>query len=361
LEVGFTHTFYVDEAGHAGANYLDSDQPFHIAGGFLVPEHGTTTLDRGLQVVTGESSEIRGSRLTRTRRGQELAATAIHSLREDGATPFFWALERSYCIAGKLVDVFLDPDYYPECAWLPVWDYNKRDEVSQLLAVTAPAELLDDFGRAYRRPQRDAWQSVLERLVDSLRQAREAMLADTFESAQRVLDDIIEREDMGADHAEHAALNIPALVQVLRLVDRYVEWKGGTFRTVHDQNVQFEHRFRWILQALSVEPDCSADFAMPNGRVERLLLGRLRSLEFGDSKNSRGLQAADLLVSSIARVTKGILTPPEQWRPATKKLAREVLPPIMGEIPTFGGMYAKTDTKVRLVIAMTVGDDPVPA
>jgi hypothetical protein len=356
LTVGFTHTFYVDEAGHAGANYLDSEQPFHVAGGFLVPESAPATLTRGLQAITRDGTEVKASRLTRNGRGQELAATAIRSLREDGATPFFWALERSYCIAGKLVDVFLDPDYYPECGWLPTWNYEKRDEVSQLLAVVAPPELLDDFGRAYRAPERDTWLAILQRLVEALRAKQETLLADTFEAAHKVVDEIISREHMGEDHAEHAALNIPALVQVLRLVDRYVEWKGGTFRTVHDHNAQFEPRFKWMINALNVGPDQTAEFAMPNGRLERLLFSRLDVLEFADSKVTPGLQAADLLVSAIARVTKDVPVPPEQWPLAKKKLAREVLPPIMDEVPAFGGMYAKMDTKVRLVIAMSAAD-----
>jgi hypothetical protein len=353
--MGATHTFYADEAGHAGINYLDAQQPFHIAGGFLVPEQHEQSFAEQFNQIRSGSAELKGGTLTKSTSGQRRAATAIRSLRKAGAVPFFWAMQRSYCIAGKVVDVFLDTAYYPECAWLALADVDQREEVTQTIVTSVPPGVLEAFATAYRKPQRDAWAAVLDGIADAMRTAGEAKLEATFRGARKALDVVIEAEDLGNAHTELAALNVPALMHALRLVDRYVEFIGGMYRVIHDVNVQFEEPFRSTISSHQVGPDEPCEILLPNGRRHRQFLRRMTTLEFANSKAVLGLQAADLLVSSVGRVTKKIPTPPEVWPVELQQLALEVLPPIMDEVSAFAGMYAQLDTKARLVIGMMSG------
>ncbi len=346
------HRFYIDEAGHAGANYLDESQPFHIAGGYLVPDDKREAFSAVLERVTKGQGEVKGARLTRTPGGQRKATAYIRLFGEAGAVPFFWAMEREYCIAGKIVSVFLDPAYYQECAWLPLWDLNRREEITERLVDVLSPELLRRFGEAYRAPSEASWDAFLRDLQAELASTGDGRLASTFGAARSAINKIVSCEDMRDEHANMAALNMPALMHCLRMVDRFIDYRGGSFTIVHDANVQFEKHFTQMVSRWQVAANRPAELRMPDGYMHREFLRNVDSICFRDSKEVRELQAADILVSSLARLTKKIPTPPNRWPTEMRELATVTLPPILHEVSLLGGMYAHMDTKTRLLIAM---------
>lgn len=351
-------TFYADESGNAGANYLDTSQPFHVAGGLLVPAESEAKVRAELTHCRGSGTELKGSQMLRKPTGLKRATACLQSLKDCGAVPFYWVMEREYCIAGKLIDVFLDPAYYPEATWLRLLDFERRDELTQTVLESVSQSVLHAFAEAYRSPSVEGWRTILDAVIEELRLKRKRKLCATFRAARANVESIIDHEHTGQTHSEYSALNIPALAHTLRMVDRFVEYRRGRFRLVHDVNTQFDASFRSMLTMLCREVP-NPELARGKRDSYRLFVTKLAEYSFADSCAEVGLQGADLVVSAVARLLRNIPYPPNKWPLETRDLANLLMPSLLQQTALFGGLYGQMDTKIRLFLA-TVDVDFTP-
>jgi hypothetical protein len=210
-----THTFFVDESGHAGANYLDAAQPFHVAAGILVSNNQRDELQAEIDRLRkpGET-ELKGSALVRSPSGQKRLLRILEQTVAKFGTRFFVIMERRFCIAAKLVDVFLDPAHQDGVDWLPTSAVMRRRVITELLHRELPADTLEKFARAYQTPSPEALSAVLRQVIADTASRKMNDLASAFQGALDSLDRICEAEIRGDEdttHRQWAALNIPAL------------------------------------------------------------------------------------------------------------------------------------------------------
>jgi hypothetical protein len=307
-------TLYCDESGNTGPDYLNEAQPVHVVAGWLVPkrrEHQWNTAVAQLRDENG-ASELKGARLLGTRRGVEIAARILEVSREHGCIPRSLVAFKKHCLSLRVVEIFLDPASNPDASWLPEGADETRREVATLLWTLTP-DRLRSFAEPFRTPDPASWRQILLGFVRDLQAASpepatEAVVANLVRSFRHaaepaVLDEIIDGERVGASgwgggkRYEAMSLNFPAFLHLIRQIDPFLEHMAAVCHVVHDETLQFE-------AALSQGVETFArigrvEIRSQDGTPWRLSTGCFRSFKTANSRESLGIQAADVLASCV--------------------------------------------------------------
>ncbi|MEI9942222.1 MAG: DUF3800 domain-containing protein [Pseudomonadota bacterium] len=302
-----THTFFVDESGHAGANYLDAAQPFHVAAGMLVRNEHKEDLRRAIDGERRQgASELKASTLLRSASGQKRLLRILEQTASEPGARFFVVMERRFCITAKLVDVFLDPELQDGVDWLPTSALSRRRVITELLHRELPTDTLEGFARAYQTPSEEAFAVVLRQVIQDTASLKLDDLASAFKGALANVERICEAEIRGDEtstHGQWAALNIPALMHLLRYVDVHMDSRGA-YSVVHDTSVEFEALFTRVTKMFSASGSSAVDLTLEDGTRHRAALRNFTDFKMEDSKTEPILQVADLIASSIARAAR---------------------------------------------------------
>lgn len=339
-------TLFVDESGNAGMNYLDASQPVHVSAGFLVcNEHLGDVAEAVRAHLEGSAREQKGTSLLPSASGRQRALEFLEAVGNARALPFFVVMERRFSIAGKLVDVFLDPMHHGAADWLPTTDVVQRMSATERLAELADAKLLDAFAGEYRQPSEAGFRRVLEPLVARLRNGGEERLAASFEGALSALTVIVEAEDYSSEkfkHGQWAALNVPSVKHLLGMVDRVLDGTGRRADVVHDETREFGPALAEMVRSARTPGAPSVDVPFSDGRLFRALLRNLDTFTMRDSAATPGLQAADVLAGAVNRVVRKALTG-ARFDESLLRLAAATLPALIYEeddpSPRFAGVY----------------------
>ncbi len=349
--------FYADEAGHAGINYLATDQPVHVAGGFLIRSEA---VDGAREVIRQHfpKGEVKANALLRRANGPARVARVLRDLAAARVMPFFYLAHRRFSLVGKIVDVFLDPEHQPLVDWLPTSSFKERHAITELLYEGLDQSVLELFAAAYRVPTVESFSEVLRAVIANAKRLGDRRLTLAFEGALGAVEVITEHETYGDETGKHgtwAALNLPALMHLLRFVDTAADGRGP-LAVVHDQNDEFARLFAASVSRTTVRNSSRSDFRFPDGTQFRATFRNVASFATADSKLEPMLQAADLLVSSIARVAKACAAHGPAVDDDIKELAALTTAGLLQpneDVPWFAGAYAHTKTKGDLILAAT--------
>ncbi len=354
------HQFYVDESGNAGMNYLDAGQPFHVAGGFLVSHDRLSSVESVVQSFLNDGQgEIKGTRLMRSAAGQRRAIALLEQLGAAGAVPFFIIMDRAFSIAGKVVDVFLDPMHQPNVDWLPTSDIPQRQAITEMLSARVSSRTLGAFVAAYKHPTHDGFKAVLETLVADLNDLGEARLAHGFQGAIEHLDVIVADEtydDEDTKHRQWAALNVPAFKHLIGKVDRFMDAVPTRFDIIHDQTHEFAEPLARTVEFFRIPDAPHVDVPLVGGRSVRGIFRNVDQFSTADSKETPALQAADVLASSVARVARTGVTD-RNWSKHIQRLAELTLPALFYDEdtesePLNAGFYGPEKVWMDLMVNM---------
>jgi hypothetical protein len=350
---------FVDEAGHAGANYLDVHQPFHVAAAWLVVPNGVRRVDVALEKIGPPSEERKGSRVLKNDNGVRRVVRFLEAMGQAGAIPFFVVMERRFAVAGKFVEVFLDPLTNPGATWLPTIDPERRRKLAERLGDTLPAALLDRFAAAYRAPSEPEFSAIVaeaEGVLAGMGDPELKLVASSLAVARNLVAEIVEYEtyqDETTKHAQWAALNVPALGHLLRMVDRLVDGAGVTYDVVHDENVQFDVPFKRVVASYSGPGAEKVDVTLADGRPFRGIYRNLATFRLESSTSMPGLRAADVLAAAVAKVAKEAVQPTHPRTRNMLDLARLTMPGLFYEPtqPQLAGFYGHDRTLTKLLAA----------
>ena len=347
------YTFFVDESGHAGINYLDNRQPDHVAAGILISKESEAELRN---VLASDSGEFKGRALLTSSPGRRRAIETLLSAQKLDARWFWVLMDREFSIAGKIVDVFLDPRHNSTARWLPPTAFAARKEIAADLAKNLNQATLHDFARAYRAPRAEDFRKILERLVHEASALGRDRLAKAFKGAIACVDQITEAETYGGTdrtHADLGALNLPCLCHLLRLVDRFVDGRGK-FSTVHDNNVQFQEIFQSYIAEISRHQNFTADVVTDDGSLFRPFLQNHQDFRMVDSKDEAIVQLADIVAAAVTRLAKNVRSR-DVMKDDIKKLASLLTPFLLYEStdhsPHFAAAFADDDLIAGLILA----------
>lgn len=349
---------YCDEAGNAGSNWLDTAQPYHVEAGWLVGPSNRAAFQSAIEdaATQTQAGELKGSTLLRRPSGVATIVRLLKKLGASGGLPFFIIADRRFCIAGKAVDTFLDPSTNPAAEWLPTSACHRRQDVWEIVSAL-PDEALATFAEAYRAPSPEGFENAIRALVDGLRAADAGTaLINSFQAALPHAAAICQREthaSVDSSHGVATALNTPVFFHLVKKADRFMDTKKGhQMVVVHDEIRSFEDALRRTVEILSFPAGATPEYVGHDSELVRLGVQNVARFETAASSSVQGLQAADLLASSVARLARD-LRHGRSWSDELHELAHLILPALMtendDESPLFAGMLAHRDEIARLL------------
>lgn len=312
-------TLYCDESGNSGINYLDEGQPVHVIAGWLVPQHREEAWISAVDAIRIEAGvdELHGVRLLKSRAGRDTALRVLEAGLKSGCVPVSLVAWKDHALALRAVETFLDPYTNPAAAWLPTGANDTRTRIAALLCDHA-GDALREFGRTFKHPECSAWIEVAAALAGALcaaeTTAEDRAIADRVVASlqaaatARVMGEILEEEHTGVEgnrkRNEVMALNFPMFLNLLRSTDQMLERQGARCGVVHDATLEFEGALaEGVAQFKRVG---KLETIMEDGTVSRLSTASYDSFRTASSVEHPGLQAADVLASSIGKAAKKV-------------------------------------------------------
>ena len=354
------YSLFCDESGNAGANYLDLEQPFHVAAGLLVHERSIEPVRAIVRGAIGrtQAAELKGSRMLRSRGGQRDTLAVLRAVaRVDGVVPLFVAGERRYCIAGKAVETLLDPFTNPSAHWLPNHLPDVRESAWESVSLL-PDEVLRVFAEAYEQPTRDGLADAARALSLALVGQGQTRLATSFAAAAHHVDAILEEEFMdnvgGFKHGYNTALNLPMFLHVAKLADRLVEARGnGVIDVVHDEIRWFDRVFGRGISVLSAGGGPAIELPRDDGSSIRMNLTQVRSYSVSKSVDEPCIQVADLIAAVAGRMLKDGQLAGTSSSSELRELGQLVTGALFVDPPVFAALVASRRTKAMVAAALS--------
>lgn len=303
-------SFYCDEAGNTGPDYMHRDQPVYVLAGVLVPSAKRLLLRKALKELRAEYDEafnkpaipeLKSMHLLKTPTGRRLLKEFAHGIMDSGLLPVFVIAEKRFSAAGKLIETFLDPDSNPAAEWLGTADNVARRELANQISERLPTDLLEEFVRAYRQPSVDDFRHVLERCIDAAHAMADRQIEATFRTALASADKIVAAELVSDDQplrrAVNISLNVPVFHMLLHIVDDAMSVMGRG-ELVHDRTSQFEPGLRFWFDVLSRIPPFRAEGILREGPL-RMGIGHVTKLRLSSAEHHQELLAADYLAGIV--------------------------------------------------------------
>lgn len=109
-------TFFVDESGNTGTDWLNIDQPFFVYGGWLIPNENIDNVNIYLSefIMKEQSGELKSNKILKRNDGLKLFDEIFNSLLCDfSALPVFAVVDKEFMVSAKIVETFFDYAYNP--------------------------------------------------------------------------------------------------------------------------------------------------------------------------------------------------------------------------------------------------------
>ena len=303
-----TATFYCDESGNSGANYIDPAQPFFAVGGFLIPD--VKLLDAALVVERvrvrslPQARELKAATVLRRTSGPGVVADIVSQLVGLPALPLFVLAEKRFCLSAKVIETFLDPAYNVKITNFFTTDRRVKGQLANDLLRLLSPEALDLFAAAYRNPTEEALREALVLLGMEAGSRLSPEVAALLSGAEPHLTDIAESE--GWHKGRLNGINLPAVLSLFQMVELAARALDTTVsKFVHDEIATYEDAYReTFLSFRAVGTDV---IKYPNGHPGLTGLKSIVTFETQASHASPFIQAADLMVGAITRVAQKAL------------------------------------------------------
>lgn len=321
---------YCDESQNDGPNYLNKSQPFYVIAGWVVPDTAivaaSVEMESLRQKYCKDSPELSFGVF---KRRPQIICKSMERLGALGLVPLYVVAEKKYCIAGKIVETFLDPFYNPRVALAFTGDIPTKQEIANTLYTKLSESSLARFAKAYRTPTKPEMERALTEVVAECRRVVNPELAELIEGSIPKLAEIAESEVEAVSSWGKAmgTLNLPCLISFLMLIEEL--GRKDCLRAkkiVHDEQGPYQEDYR---RAFREHREADEQRIQINGmRVPYGAIRMIDEFEVQSSKTQPLVQAADLLAGSIAHLAKALIAG-QTLHEQEIELARLVLPPLL--------------------------------
>jgi hypothetical protein len=327
---------YCDESGNSGPNYLDAGQPFYVLAGWLIPEdrlvNVAVAIDQFRSKHFRQRDELKSSAVLRNDQTKHLCVTLFHTLGELHCVPLYLVAEKRFCVAGKIIETFLDPAYNDIVKNPFTYDVTTKQEIANTLYNLLPDDIVKQFAEAYRQPTATTLGKALREVAKTVESYVSPELAKAVTGCEIHIDEIAEVEAETSPLGDVAGtLNMPCLVSFLMLVENLGRiGMAHPIKVVHDQQHAYQEGYERIFKMHRRLPRLFA--RLPHSELGFSNLEHVADFEMRDSKSSPLIQAADLLAGVIHHCCRlavhgGAVTDGD------KELAAAILPGILATEP----------------------------
>ena len=299
---------YCDESGNSGPNYLDQGQPFYVLGGWLVPEDRVVdvnvAIDQFRQKHFPQLQELKTSSILRNDRTKRAGAELFRILGQLHCVPLYLIAEKRYCVAGKIVETFLDPAFN-ELVRDPITsDVETKQEIANTLYEQLDRGAMDGFAQAYMEPTPGALDAALTNVVSAIDRDISEALGRALLGSRAHMDAIAKAEgDHWLSHNLDATLNLPCLISFLMLVENLGRLGlARPIRVIHDEHQSYEEGYKQIFELHRGMPRLFA--RLPHNDAEYSNLEHVAVFETRTSISCLPIQAADILAGVLGHCCK---------------------------------------------------------
>ena len=299
---------FCDESGNSGPNYLDVAQPFYVLAGWLVPDSLVT--EAAVLVETfrrdhfGQLPEFKAAAILRSNRTKQLGAQLFRRLGELGCVPLQLVAEKRFCVAGKVVETFLDPAFNHLLKDAFTGDVETKKEIANTLYEQIEPAALNEFAEAYRKPTSDAIEQALRTVAGAVdRDVSSALARAVLGSVPQIAEIARAEGNHWLPNNVDATLNLPCLVSFLMLIENLARLGlAQPVHIVHDQQHTYEEGYKRIFELHRGFPRLFA--RLPSSSLTYGGLEHVATFETRASLDSPLVQAADLLAGTMAHAFK---------------------------------------------------------
>ncbi len=218
---------YCDESGNDGPNYLEASAPFYVIARWVVPEKAV--VDAAVEIESLRQKHCRDAtelKFKTFRKKPSVVCETMTRLGQIGLVPIYVVAEKRYCVAGKIVETFLDPYYNNRLSMPFTYDLPTKQELANALYDRLSEKALRDFAAAYREPTQEGLESALAAIAAECRHCVIAGILPVNKSLHSLFDVLVRQvlEAGGPRHAQPLALHHEedGLAAVIRRVDTQI-------------------------------------------------------------------------------------------------------------------------------------------
>jgi hypothetical protein len=297
-------TIYCDESGNDGPNYLNEEQPFYVLAGWIASDeavvNASVEIEMLRQRIGREAPELKFKTFKKSESKRQMLFDLVCRLGGVGLVPIYLVAEKRYCVAGKIVETFLDPYYNPLLKRGMTWDVRTKLEIANTLYSRLPDDVLRSFAHAYREPTENDLADALRVVAGECRKRVNPELAELLDGSQAKLNEIAAAEVEAASKCQNAGgtLNLPCLITFLMMVEQMA--RNDVFdvrKIVHDEQGPYEKGYR---EAFHLHRNAGDGWITLEGRsVGYGAIRRISEFEMQRSVDQPLIQAADLLAGAV--------------------------------------------------------------
>ncbi len=302
-----SYILFLDEGGNTGANLTDTEQPVFVLGGWFLREDNELSFQGIYDELAVkhhiDSAEPKGSRLARFSRGQNFVIEIIERIGRSGGIPFVFFAEKRFCIAGKMVETYLDPFYNDSAYWLDSGDACERQQIANVL-YRLPSDVLKAFALSFRKLDLPLAKECGERCSRLIRILGDDKLAASILYGLPTLKRQFEAERRSrAELRGIDSVNLAMFVGALHSAETLCP---EPFSVVHDGIGEFEPILKWSHQIYAnAKP---AKLILNTGLTIHFSFEKLRAVSFDSSATRIGVRLADLITGALTTYTKACAT-----------------------------------------------------
>lgn len=338
---------YCDDSGNTGENYLDPQQPFFaLAGWWVSTDREPDAIAVVRDHLKNHSKEIKGATLLKSGKGQRSILSLIRQLGQASCVPIFVLAEKKYCVAGKIVETFLDPVYNHQVSQAFWNDVDSKQRVADII-YELPEPVLAEFAIAYRALDLNGLEESVKALSLALATANPDLavaISASLGGLSEVIQGELESEKVIPGRGSRT-LNMPAFYAFICTIEQVARIASVTeVSLIHDHIPEFQETLSWVF---SLQKNATkADMFLSNGTLIPIGFEFLKNLRFADSRYMPMIQASDILASSLFSVASALI-PEEPLKPNLVAIGQSLLPATLAQ-PQFGGLIASKKVISRM-------------
>lgn len=327
---------YCDESGNSGPNYVDLQQPFYVLAGWLVPDDRvvevSVLIDEFRKEHFRQRDELKADAVLRNDKTKIKCVDLFRELGQHHCVPIYLVAEKRFCIAGKIVETFMDPLYHKFLKNSFIVDVETKQEIANTLYERLPDKVIAQFANAYRAPSAPALGQALLEVMTAIEANVSPELAKAVAGCKEFIDEIAAVEAAISPLGDVAGtLNMPCLVSFLMLVENLGRLGlARPIKVLHDQQHAYEEGYKRIFEMHKGMPRFFA--RLPQTEMPFTNLEHVAEFEMRDSLTSMPIQAADLLAGAIHHCCR-LAMGSQQLTPGDHALAESILPGLLMSAP----------------------------
>lgn len=299
-------TFFCDEAGNSGSNYLDASQPFYVTGGWLVPN--TLKDDQNfinkIKQLLNKEGELHAKNIVRSPKGRFKLKEIIQTLMLDyGFLPFICLAEKKYAIAAKIIETLLDP-MYNDLVDVGI-TYDSLDKSKMYYAdkiYNLDENMLESFAHSYRNGDVHLMEECISLISKQLYDIKEFELSKQIYASLEYIEENITGDYYIANNSENkvmGSLNLPMFVVIMNMLEMYGAMQQCEINIVHDDIQEFRNGYMYYFNLM--KRDEQSNYINVRYEVIPTCFEHIKFLDFNDSTKNIFVQCADVLVCSVNR------------------------------------------------------------